>query len=109
MALLLVVVLMIRDASTLQVELYAKLESRFGFTSEIIALNPDDNSTSTVVIHPVENGRLYKAGFREGDTLSSYSKFKFYRLLHENKGSSIPVNVLSKQGTDKTIILHIPD
>ncbi len=109
LALLLGLTLVTRNAATLQVELYSKLESKFGFTTKIVTTNLDNNQTKAVAIHPAADGLLYQAGFREGDVLTSYSRLKFYGLLQEKKGSSVFVEVVDKDGVGKTLVLDIPD
>ena len=99
----------VREATNVQAELYTKLESSFGFTSEIVTMDNGENGSKVVVIHPRENGKFYEAGFRDGDQLLSYSKYKFYSLLHEKKGDSIPIDVVDINGTAKSIILNIPN
>jgi hypothetical protein len=72
-------------------------------------VNTGENKSKVVVLNPIENGKFYEAGFRAGDQLLSYSKFKFYGLLHEKKGSSLSIDVVDIKGTPKTIMSNIPN
>ncbi len=98
-----------QEAAKLQGEIYTKLENRYGFSSEIITTNTGENSSQVVKIDPIKNGKLYEAGFRDGDQLLTYSKHKFYTLLHEKKGGSISIDVVEIRGTKKTITLNLPN
>lgn len=107
-ALLAGVMITSQEAAKLQGEIYTRLENRYGFSSEIIT-NTDKNSSKVVKIHPLKNGIFYEAGFRDGDQLLTYSKYKFYSLLQEKKGSSISIVVIDKNGTTKTIVVDLPN
>jgi hypothetical protein len=107
LALLFGVLFTSQEATKLQAEIYNKLENRFGFTSAIITTNEGGNTSKVVVIYPTENGKFYEAGFREGDRLLEFSKYKFYGLLREKKNSSISIDVVDKNGTPKKIILNM--
>ena len=98
-----------QEATKLQAKVFTALENRFGFTSEVVTTNEGDQTSHVVVIYPIENGKFYAAGFRDNDQLLDYSKYKFYGLLNEKKGSSISINVVDKNGIPKTVILDIPN
>ena len=108
-ALLVGVMISSKEATKLQSELYASLENRYGFSSELVITNTGENGSKAVKIYPMKNGEFYKAGFRDGDQLLTYSKYKFYNLLHERKGSSISIDVVDKDGTTKTIVVNLPN
>ena len=108
-ALLAGVIVTSQEAAKLQGEIYTVLENRYGFSSEIIITGTGENGSKVVQIHPIENGEFYKAGFRDGDQLLTYSKYKFYSLLHEKKGSSISIDVVDKNGTTKIIVVNLPN
>ena len=96
-----------QEAAKLQVEIYTMLENRYGFSSEIIATDTGENSERVVKIYPIKNGKFYEAGFRDGDQLQTYTKYKFYTLLHEKKGGSVSIDVVDNGGTKKTISLNL--
>ena len=97
-----------QEAAKLQGEIYTRLENRYGFASEIIT-GSDKNESNSVRIHPLKNGYFYEAGFRDGDQLPGYSKYKFYSLLHAKRGSSISIDVVDKNGTTKFIVVNLPN
>ena len=105
-----------KNATVLQGELNTKLESKFNFTSAIINMQSGEQTIEVFTIYPEKDGILYDAGFREGDVILSHTKYKFYRLLYEKKGSTEPIDILSGDGivvADKnrpsTIFLNIPN
>jgi hypothetical protein len=105
-----------KNATVLQGELYTKLESKFSFTSAIINMQSGEQTIEAFSIYPGKDGILYDAGFREGDVILSHTKYKFYRLLYKKKGSTEPIDILSRDGiasADKnrptTIFLNIPN
>ena len=105
-----------KNATVLQGELNTKLESRFGFTSAIVNTQSGEQTIETFAIYPEKDGILYVAGFREGDVILSHTKYKFYRLLYEKKGSTEAIDILSRDGiasADKNrptaIFLNIPN
>jgi hypothetical protein len=108
-ALLVGVIITSQEAAKLQGEIYTTLENRYGFSSEMVITNTGENASKVVKIYPIKNGTFYKAGFRDGDQLLTYSKYKFYSLLHEKKGSSISVDVVDKSGATKTIVVNLPN
>ena len=104
------------EAVELQRELYSRLETRFGFHSEIIEREPGDASFDLLVLYPDNPGALYQAGFRNGDIVTSHSKYEFYGLLYQKKGSTQLIEIVSDtvvrsldEGVRKTIFLEIPD
>ena len=105
-----------KNATVLQGELNTKLESKFNFTSAIINMQSGEQTIEAFTIYPEKDGILYDAGFREGDVILSHTKYKFYRLLYEKKGSTEAIDILSRDGiasADKNrptaIFLNIPN
>ena len=105
-----------KNATVLQGELNTKLESKFNFTSAIIKMQSGEQIIEAFTIYPAKDGILYDAGFREGDVILSHTKYKFYRLLYEKKGSTEAIDILSRDGiasADKNrptaIFLNIPN
>ena len=105
-----------KNATVLQGELNTKLESKFNFTSAIINMQSGEQTIEAFTIYPEKDGILYVAGFREGDVILSHTKYKFYRLLYEKKGSTEAIDILSRDGiasADKNrptaIFLNIPN
>jgi hypothetical protein len=114
-ALLFAVWIISRQAVELQSELYSRLESRYGFHSEIIEMEPGDARMDVLAIYPDTAGVLYQAGFREGDIVLSHSKFEFYGLLYQKNGSTQAIEIVSDadresmdRGVRKTILFEIP-
>ena len=104
-----------KNATVLQGELNTKLESKFSFTSAVINIQSGEQTIEAISIYPEKDGILYQAGFREGDVILSHTKYKFYRLLYDKKGSTEPIDILRSDGiasSDKnrptTIFLNIP-
>ena len=114
-ALIFAVWIMSRQAVELQSELYSRLESKYGFHSEIIEMEPGDARMDVLAIYPDKAGVLYRAGFRDGDIVLSHSKFEFYGLLYQKNGSTQPIEIVSDadresmdRGVRKTILFEIP-
>jgi len=105
-----------KNATLLQGELNTKLESKFNFTSAIINIQSGEQTIEAFSIYPGKDGILYEAGFRDGDVILSHTKYKFYRLLYEKKGSIEPIDILSvdelasaDKNSPTTIFLEIPN
>ena len=115
-ALIFAVWIISKQAVEIQGELYSRLETKFGFHSEVIEREPGDASLDLLVLYPDNPGVLYQAGFRDGDIVTSHSKFEFYGLLYQKKGSTQSIEIVSDadvrsidEGVRKTLFLEIPD
>ena len=105
-----------REAAVLQQEVFARLENRFGFTTNAVKLQFGNRSIESFSVAPEKSSLLYEAGFREGDIVISHTKQKFFRLLYEKKGSTEKIEIvresagfLNKEHEPETIYLRIPN
>lgn len=97
-----------KNAASLQQEIHAKLENKFGFTSEVVSIETDGEEVGFLSISPRENGLMFAAGFRDGDIVLSHTKFKFYSLLYRENGSTVPIEIIrGKDASSNEEKLHL--
>ena len=86
--------LITRNAASLQQEIYAKLEDKFGFESSMVSIQIEDQIKEFLEIDPVRSGLMFEAGFRKGDIVISHTKPAFYALLYKEKGKTEEIEIL---------------
>lgn len=70
------------------------LETELGFHLEAPLVQAGDKNARVNVIVPIPGGYMEKIGFLPGDIITSHSATEFYKMLHQERGRVMTVNVV---------------